>query len=109
MELGASHIAEMTLEPRRVVHEGRDVAALLRMGVAYAGEIPLPGGTTLDLDGKRLDLDVAMFLSTDDAGKIVEETWVYDVASAARQMGYSVEDLERIRDEAGLPERAAPT
>lgn len=108
MELGASHVSEITFEPRRVLQQGREVAALLHMGVAYVGEVPLPDGGTLDLDGKRLELDVGMFLVTDEDGKVVEQTWLYDVASAARQMGYSAEDLERIRQQA-VEEHARPT
>lgn len=108
MEMAAAHISELTLDARRVVQQGRDVAALLHMGVRYAGQVPTPDGE-LDVDGKTLALDVALFLAADDAGRVVEETWVYDVASAARQLGFSWEHLEQMREEWLQRERATPT
>lgn len=95
---GLDALAEVKVEPLRVLEHERNVAMLVELQASYGSDVQF-GGTRLELKGKWLRTKAAIFLELDEQGRIARVQRVRDNWHAMKQLGISPQQYEDMRME----------
>lgn len=78
---------DMSMQATSTVREADKVATIWRVQGVNTGEIEVAPGKSIPATGKRVDYQIANFLTLDRNGKIKKDVAIFDNASLMQQLG----------------------